>query len=56
MNGIDMSIIKSKKARFISSEEALKDVKLIEWDKVVLDGQEKIVATKVDERTLTIVI
>ena len=46
MNGIDMSKIKSKKSRFVSSEEALKDVKPVIWDKEVLDGQLKVVICK----------
>lgn len=43
MNGIDMNMIKSKKGRFISSEEALKDVKPIEWGEDVLAGKTKVV-------------
>lgn len=44
MNGINMDIIKRKKGRFLSSEEALKDVEPIDWDKKVLEGQTKVVA------------
>jgi len=45
MDGIDMSIIQHKKARYVSSEESLKDVKPIDWGKKILDGQVKVVVT-----------
>lgn len=45
MNGIDMSIIKSKKGRIISSEEALRDVRPVDWEKDVLDGRKKVIVT-----------
>lgn len=49
MNGIDMSIIKSKKGRIITTEEALRDVKPVDWGKDVLDGEKKVIV-KADKR------
>ena len=39
MNCIDMSIIRGKKSRFITSEEVLKGVKSTDWRKEVSDGR-----------------
>lgn len=49
MNGIDMSIIKSKKGRIITTEEALRDVKPVDWGRDVLDGEKKVIV-KADKR------
>lgn len=50
MNGIDMNIIRGKKSRIITSEDALKNVQPIEWGKNVLDGQEKVTVTAAQRR------
>lgn len=48
--GINLDILKSKKSRIISSEEALKDVVPIEWSDEVLEGKEKVVIGNIDKK------
>lgn len=42
---LDMDLIRSKKTKYISSEEALKDVVPIEWTDEVLSGKKKVELT-----------
>lgn len=48
MNGINMSIIKSKKGRIITSKEALRDVKPIDWDKDVLNEGKRVIVKQIN--------
>ena len=45
---LDMKKINNKKSLFVSTEEALSDVSIIEWDDEVLNGNKKVIL--VDER------
>lgn len=44
--GLDLHSLGKKKIRFVSSEEALKDVTPIEWEEDVLQGRKKAIVTK----------
>lgn len=41
---LDLQSLMQKKGKIVSSEEALRDVKPIEWEKQVLQGRKKVVA------------
>lgn len=43
---LDIQTLKNKKGKIISSKDALRDVKAIEWGEEVLRGEKKIIATK----------
>lgn len=48
--GLNLNILKSKKSRIISSEEALKDIIPIEWSDEVLEGKEKVIIGDITEK------
>lgn len=50
MNGIDMSIIKSKKGRIITSDEALRDVKPVDWNKDVLAEGKRVIVKQINRQ------
>lgn len=43
MDGLDLKKLEEKKSRFVSMEEALKDVIPIDWGEDVLNGKVKVV-------------
>lgn len=43
---LDLQVLASKKSKIVSSQEALKDVKPIEWGNDVLRGEKRVIATK----------
>ena len=43
---LDLRALMGKKGRIVSSEEALKDVKPIDWGKDVLRGEKRVIVTK----------
>lgn len=43
---LDLNALMSKKSKIVSSKEALKDVKPIDWSDEVLRGEKKVTATK----------
>ena len=48
-NALDLSVLMQKKGKIISSAEALRDVKPIEWEEEILRGEKKITVTKAKE-------
>lgn len=45
-DSLDLRVLMGKKGRIVSSKEALKDVKPIEWGKDVLRGEKRVIVTK----------
>jgi len=43
---LNMHSLKNKKGKIISSKDALRDVKPIEWGDEILRGEKRIIATK----------
>ena len=48
-NALNLGTLMKKKGRIVSSEEALRNVKPIEWGEDVLRGERKITVTKAKE-------
>ena len=46
VEGLDFSKISNRNTKIVSSEEALKDVKPIEWSEDVLNGKRKVTIKK----------
>lgn len=49
MKSLDMNIIKNKKRKTISMEEALKDTIPIKWSDEILNGDKKIIVNALDK-------
>lgn len=49
MRGLDLSKLSGKKFKFISSEEALKDITPISWSEDVLSGKKKVLVNYDEE-------
>lgn len=45
-NTLDLCALMGKKSKIVSSDEALKDIKPIEWGDEVVQGKKKVLATK----------
>ena len=45
-NTLDLCALMGKKSKIVSSEEALKNTKPIEWDDDVIQGKRKVLVTK----------
>lgn len=45
-NTLDLCTLMGKKSKIVSSEEALKNVKPIEWSDDVIQGKKKVLVTK----------
>ena len=45
-NTLDLCALMGKKSKIVSSEEALKNTKPIEWDDDVIQGKKKVLVTK----------
>lgn len=43
---LDLQALSGKKGRIVSSREALKDVKPIDWGKDILRGEKRVIVTK----------
>lgn len=42
---LDLQALSRKKGKIVSSQEALRDVKPVEWDKDVVQGKRKVIVT-----------
>ena len=47
---LDLQILTKKKGKIVTSEEALKDVRPVEWGEDVLQGRKKVKVTRVKDR------
>lgn len=43
---LDLQALSRKKGKIVSSQEALQDVKPVEWDKDVMQGKRKVIVTQ----------
>lgn len=43
---LDLQALSRKKSKIVSSQEALRDVKPVEWDKDVMQGKRKVIVTQ----------
>lgn len=50
---LDLQTLSGKKGRIVSSKEALKDVKPIDWGKDVLRGEKRVIVTKEKSEDVT---
>lgn len=46
---LDLEILKSKKSKIVSMEDALKDVEPIEWTEDVIEGKKKVLIKQIGQ-------